>query len=322
MVRLRTTFVAVTISLIALTVPRIAFALMTQTQRDLAVLEDNLKFHLETESGLRTRLLPMLVASPKHLWVESRDDFSPASIDVLKRVFREPDALVLCTDCDTYRLHVRDNNTLAVINGELSLADLARLRQDPRFKGAKSLATISETAAGVEMRVTSLDDGAILYFALADSTQTLDDARPYMHLSQELERRKFGESLAYIFVNLGLYPDPQVQFEYLEQWGRYNQHISGIALSLLSPNVAVGPIYHYLLPSMRKLNISGAILFPLQNLFRDDSETQDVTNTIVAQFAVAYAFSSTFGMYVGATSEANFTIGFNLFNPLLVPFML
>lgn len=302
---------------------RPAWALFGQTQRDLAVLEDALRYRFESEPALKERVIPMLLAPPKNVWQESRTDFPAAALNVLKAVFPEPNSVIVCPDCDTHRLHVTDHNAISINNGELALGDLSRMRQDPRFKGARSFATVKETPAGVEMRIINLDDGGVLFFALADSAASLDGVKPYLHLSRELERRRYGESLAYIWFNMGLYPKGTFQLEYLEQWGKYNQHLSGVVLSLFNPTFALGAVYHYMLPSMRKLNFQLALFYPLQNALGSAvGDNQSVVDKFVLQGGVHYAFSSTFGVFALGNSDSTLSLGISLFNPLLVPFML
>jgi len=217
-----------------------------QTSRDLAKLEDTLRFHFNRETDLKKAVVPMLVSTPQHCWVESRDDFAAAAVDVLMSVFNKTQDLIQCPDCDTFRLHVTDNMQVRINNGELALAEMATLRQNSRYANAKSLSSIKETPSGVQIRITSLTDGSILFAALVDSSQDLDDVKPWHNFSAELERRRRGESLYYVFINFGMYPNVLFQVEWLEQWGKYNQHISGLAWSFVNPIAAIGISYHYL----------------------------------------------------------------------------
>ncbi len=310
---------------VAALLPSRAFAVLAQTGKDLAVLEDSFRHRMETEPGLKNKIVPMLLAPPKNVWVESRDDFGSSALAVIKNVIPDAGTVIICPDCDTHRLHIQQNQSVSISNGELALGDIARLRQDPRFRAAKSVATVRETPSGVEMRVIGLDDGALLFFALADSSERLSDTKPYLHLSRELERRKFGESLAYIFLNLGAYPTGTFQLEYLEQWGSLNQHLSGVVLSLFSPTFALGATYKYMMPTLRKLNFNGTLFYPLQNAFGAGpigEDDDDLTKKFVLQIGAQYAFSTTFGIFAIGNTDNTLSLGISLFNPLLMPFML
>ncbi len=299
-----------------------AWALLPQTSSDLAVLTDQLRQAMERSPSLRRTAAPVLVATPLHHWVESRSDFASLTLAARKETFSEPGELVVCPDCDTWRLRVKDGSGIEVNNGELSLTELARLRQDPRYGAAKSVVIIRETPSGIDLRLTSLIDGRVLFQTVADSTQRLNDVKPYLHYAAERDRRLRGESLTYAFVNIGLYPQGLFQLEFLEQWGERNQHISGIGLSLFNPNLAVGLVYHYMLPRTRRFHVAGALYLPLQNALQSTVKDEEPENQVVAQVMAQYSFANSFGVFASISSQGTFSLGLNLYNPLLMPFLL
>ena len=302
---------------------RPAWALLGQTASDLAVMEDELRHALEQQPGLRERMLPTLLAPPAHHWVESRADFGPSATKILTTVFNGTSDIVACPDCDTWRLHVEEGQHLLIVNGEPSLAELARIRQDPRYGRAKSLTQVKETPSGVELSIVDLTDGRILLHVLADASAKLSDVRPYLHYAEERERRLAGESLSYVFLNLGLYPKGLVQAEFVEQWGDRNQHISGVGISLLNPNFALGGVYHYLFRNPRKLHASVAVYYPLttalQSAFKSDAKAP---TSFVAQGMIQYAIGNSYAVFASVSTEGNLSLGFNFYNPLFLPFLL
>jgi hypothetical protein len=302
---------------------RPAWALLGQTASDLAVMEDELRHALEQQPGLKERMLPTLLAPPAHHWVESRVDFGAAATKILTGVFNGPSDVIACPDCDTWRLHVEEGQQLLIVNGEPSLAELGRIRQDPRYDRAKSLTLVKETPSGVELSIVDLTDGRVLAHVLADASAKLTDVRPYLHYAEERERRLAGESLSYVFLNLGLYPKGLVQAEFVEQWGDRNQHISGVGLSLLNPNFALGGVYHYLFHNPRKLHASVAVYYPLTNALQSAfKSTQSPTTAFVAQGMIQYAIGNSYAVFASVSTEGNLSIGFNFYNPLILPFLL
>ena len=299
-----------------------AWAILGQTRLDLLKLEDQLRFRMERDDSFKKRLVPMLVAPPRSTWTESRDDFPESAMNSLRSVFGGTDALVVCPDCDTNRLIQRNDGKTVINNGELSLADLIELRKHPAYAEAKSVAVVKETPSGVWLRVIDLNDGAVLFASLADSSETLDGSRPYMNSSREMERRKMGESLSYVFLNMGIYPTPSFQAEWLEQWGPRNNHLSGIAISLLNPIFAIGGVYHYMLPSFRRANVGLGVFYPMQNMFSAGDAPNDAIGGFVLQGMLQYGVTGTFGVFAGATSEGDVSIGVNFFNPILMPFLM
>ena len=300
------------------TVP--AMAMLGQTTDDIHVLEDALQTKIDNDPEFKATVSPMLVAQPRHLWEESRTDFAPAIWTILKRLWPTAGDLIQCPDCNMQRLHAGRNQTITLGSGELSMADLLALTNDPRYKGVKSVVFTTVTASGVEIKMIRIQDGAIIYQFLADGRMTLDDAKPRLGLVKEYERRARGESLAYVFIDLGVYPTGLFHISFLEQWGSRNQHITGLTISLVNPIAALGVNYRYLLPFYRKASVSGQIFVPLESAL--NNKTSNLSDRYAANIAVHCAFSSTFGMFVGAGSSGGFTIGLSMYNPLWFPFML
>ena len=299
--------------------PPRAFALLPQTHSDLAVLLDTLKNRLDSDEWLRRNALPTLLATPLHYWKESSGDFEASALNTLKMAFKEPTDIIQCVECDAWRLNIKDNQSLVINNGELSLAELGAIKQNPRYGKAKSLTTIMETPAGVEIRIISLLDGRILLHALANGNESLDNVRPYGNYAAEKERRLRGESLAYVFFNLGLWPQGRFQTEFLEQWGDRNQHISGLGLSLYNPTFALGFVYHYMFPRTRRLHVSGSIYYPLQNMV---SSQEKAVDQVVALAMLQYSFANSYGVFGSVDTKGMVSLGFNFYNPLFLPFVL
>ena len=174
------------------------------------------------------------------------------------------------------------------------------------------------------LEITRIDDGVILFYNLADSTKDLDDVKPWFNYQREYERRKREESLSFVRMNLGLYPNPSWGFEFLEQWGERNQHISGAGLSFLGPTFALGLTYHFLSPSIKKLDLGVGLYMPLQNLANTDQSAGEAITTLAGQVNATYLFSSTIGVYSVAYfgQENGFSIGFSFYNPVWFPFLL
>lgn len=300
-----------------------SYGLFKETNRDLELMQDILETKVINNPNIKDRVTPLLLAVPRHYWLESRDDFAQKAIASLQKVFKNTDDLVLCNECDSSRYYSLPGQKSFVSQGELSLGELQQLRQDPRYQNAASFLRIHETPSGVSILLTSLDDGKILLAAMADGSKTLDDVKPWRPFTQELERRRRGEDLSYVFINLGLFPKPAVQLEWVEQWGNFNQHISGFGVSLIGPVMSIGGVYHYILP-VRKFNVGAAMYYPLTSLAQglgNDTLKNNLPGGFVAQISGHYVIGNTFGLYTALTSQGSLTLGLNFFNPLLMPFL-
>jgi hypothetical protein len=303
-----------------------AEALLPRTQQDLEVVEDRLRYEFGAMNERRldrdpnTSITPILVAPPQAHWDESRRDFAPAMLAVLSKVFPEPGSLISCSQCYEGRVFVANDSRTIIQNGELSLSDLARLREQPGYKLAKSVLITRETPAGIEMRLLAIDDGRILYTGLSDSTKTLDQAEPPLRLARELDRRKRGEALGYINIDLGIYPQGLFALKFLEQWGSRNQHLSGIAISGYNPTGAIGLTYQYILPFQPKATIGAIGYYGLQGMFGAGST--DISKALTGQVSLNYAISGSYGVFVAGDSAGTVSVGLSLLNPVLFPFLL
>lgn len=304
--------------LVSLLVSVKAYSMWEQTDADLRILEDALQNEVSGEGDQLVPWTPMLVATPRHLFVESKSDFAPAVLAVLKRLFPNPGDLIPCSACDGQRLHLGKSQTISIESGELSLADLADLSRDKRYQGVKSVLFTKETPSGVEVKILRITDGAILFQYLADGRLALNQAKPILGIVKEYERRERGESLSYIFIDLGVYPSGLFHISFLEQWGSLNQHISGVTLSLVNPEAAVGASYRYMLPFNRKITASAQIFFPVTGVVQQDAAAQSLSGALGLQSAI----SSTFGVFMAVRTTGSFSVGFSFYNPIFFPFML
>lgn len=300
--------------------PSRAQALLPQTQKDLQVAEDRLRYELERAPELASEMTPILIVPPQSHWEESKADFAASVMDMLGRAFPSKGALIPCADCRQNRTYVSRDNRTVIQNGELSLADLAFLRTHPGYEQARSLLVTRETPSGIELRWISIEDGRILFLALADASQTLSDAHRPLRLAQETERRKRGEALSYVFMDIGVYPGGLAQLKWLEQWGSRNQHLSGLAIGLYNPTGAIGGAYHYMLPGRRQTMIALTGYYKLAGVFTADSK--DSGANLVGQAMLQHAISGSYGVFVSADTSGTVRVGFSLLNPVLLPFLL
>lgn len=312
-------FICFLIGCLGLLLPETARAIFPQTQSDLRAVEDRLSFEFSAEKG--RELKPVLVATPQAHWQESKADFAPAMMAVLARVFSSTGDLIPCAECLQSRVFVSRDNRMVLQNGELSLTDLARLREKPGFAQAKSVFISRETPAGIEIRLISINDGRILYAGLIDAMKSLDAAEPPLRLARELDRRERGEALTYFHFDLGLYPQGLLQATWLEQWGSRNQHLSGFAVSVFNPIGAVGGAYRYMLPSMRRVTVGATVYYGLSGIFESGSTATDLGENLVAVASLNLSLSGAYGLFFSVNSKGVISAGVSLQNPVFLPFL-
>jgi hypothetical protein len=300
-----------------------AMALLNQTSLDLMVLKDALQSESEEKPTWTDDNSPLLLATPQHLWSESKIDFAASVTEVLRQIWTKSGTLIQCTECNQQRMHVSKNHQVQINSGPATSQDLTYLMTDPRYANAKSIVFIKETASGVEAKVIRIVDGAVVWQFLANGSENLNHSKRRLRLVTEMERRKRGEALAYTFIELGFYPSPMAHISFLEQWGSYNEHLSGVMLSLVGPTISLGIDYRYLIPQNPRVQIGWALLFPLQNAISPGKGIGSGSNALaIAGGTVQYAFSPTFGVHGYVFSDGTVTMGISLYNPIWFPFML
>jgi len=131
-------------------------------------------------------------------------------------------------------------------------------------------------------------------------------------------------TLSFVRINIGMYPEFLMQIDFQEQWGRRNQHISGITLSLVGPIGAIGMNYRYLLPQFKRADLGLGIFFPLQNFVLQSDDAADAITSQVYQVMASWAFADSYGLFVDMAfgGETIFTVGFSFYNPMFFPFLL
>jgi hypothetical protein len=306
---------------LAIGIPTPGFALLPQTGRDFDQLRDILREYLEANDDLRSRVTPTLLATPIHHWYESRQDFASQATALVKSILKEPNDVILCGDCNLWRVNVATGERLHVQNGEIGLGELGILKSQQKYGQAKSLTMIRETPSGIELKVIELDDGRILLSALADGNSDLDTQKPWLRYTKERSRRLRGEGLTYGLLNIGLYPKPIVQLEFIEQWGAQNQHLSGVGISLINPMAALGAVYHYLWHSNKKIHFSGALYMPLAQAIVPDQD-QGPVGRFVLQGMAQYNFSKSHALGLSVSTQGIVSLGIVFQDILLMPVIL
>ena len=91
-----------------------AVAMLPQTEDDLRYLEDYLQTRFENDADLRRSISPLLVTPPQHIWEESRSDFSPSSVAILKKLLPDQGQLIFCEECGSERLRIGKDHTISL----------------------------------------------------------------------------------------------------------------------------------------------------------------------------------------------------------------
>jgi len=296
------------------------------TTRDaLDRLEELLEMRQE-DGLLDARLmLPTLLVSAAPRYEESKNSFTVQALSTLTRVFGRG-SVRMCEACMRPRTAV-EHGRMEHTSGPASLDEVIAL--DTRYRGdgpqAKSGVWIDETQSGVSIRVVDLRSGQVLFAQNIDPQlrEYRGSARMF-RLSRELERRTRGESLTHANFDMALYPGQHVALEWFEQWGDYNQNMSGLVLSFYDPVLGLGAAYYRALEWQNiMIGAKGILSIPTaiaQSQVADGEDAELIDPLFTGVFVLRYPFGgSNYGLLLSASTNGEVGFGLSFLNTSLIP---
>lgn len=310
--------------LLALLVPATAFAQRATTREALARVDEVLALRLEDGVLTKKDLVPAIVVSVAPAFEETRAWYPNAALTTLTRVFGSA-GLRSCEACMAPRLNVVDGK-LEQTTGSPETAEIARLDENARGTAPPARAAIwlEETSEGVSLRIIDLHNGRIVFAQNFDAALT-ETKRTAQHstAAREIERRARGGSLAHVFLDLALYPSQHVSIDWSEQWGAYNNNLSGLTLSLFDPVVGIGASYFRIMPSAAGIAVGGKVLLSVPTAIATgvSGESVDVIDPMLTAVLMARVpiFSSNYAAILSLSTNGRLGIGISLMNVSLLP---
>lgn len=141
---------------------------------------------------------------------------------------------------------------------------------DSRFRKdspeAKAAVWLDETSEGVSIRIVDLQTARVIYAdnLTPDLVWTQRTSRNFDR-SRDLSLRLRGEGITHTVYDLGLFPSPHFSIDWLEQWGRSNQHLSGLSISIVAPLLGVGASYARAFPEFQNVLVGGKFYVGMLN---------------------------------------------------------
>lgn len=316
-------------------------ALFNQTQTDL-----DLGFrHLSDWISERdvTVFFPLVVVQTEPYWQESQSDFHTAVLTKLTQTF--PTQTIL--DCDFCQLQVVNSDPQGTLTTRWNHIDTAAITA--HYAQGKitpaALLYAQELPSGFSVKVIDASSEKVLYSHIADATQTLDLGPPaFSKYYQEYERRQRGEALAHTHIKMSLYQF-SLLLEWLDQWGGFNQYMTGIGIFVSPPDMPLGLTLsqYYILNKPKHLTIglslgygfvfnntapSSSVVITDENGNESLEDIPEENNTssmedsfgFVAQIQVIYPFSGSYAAYLTIGNGA-IGVGLVLLNSTLGPFI-
>ncbi len=302
--------------------PAPAWADTAATRESLDRLEELLQLRLEDGLLDRETVSPAILVSARPRYTTSEDWFAVGVIEVLQATLGE--GLRLCEACMAPRAWVEDG-ALVYQTGAVSLDEVVRLDDQSRGGAtpARAAVWVEETTVGIAVRIVDLRTGKVLFAQNIDPA-LYEDSRTQRNfaLSQELERRARGYSIAQSFVDMALYPGQHISLDMTEQWGETNKNLTGVTFSLVDPVFGIGAAHYRCIDLINVLVGAKVILSIPTALVRTfDDDTGDVFDRLVTGVAVVRVpfGRSNYGVVGTLSTNGEVGIGLSLMNIRLLP---
>jgi hypothetical protein len=147
-------------------------------------------------------------------------------------------------------------------------------------KPTKTNMTIIENKFGFVYRLSSTSDSQIVDAATVTKGPSLENrSEKKFSYYKNQERQYEGRSIYHSMFDFAVYPNPHIAWSYLEQWGEYNEYLSGFSLSLAGPGLGLGVAIFKALSSNPKLlvgtKVYANVFNVLQRTITGDSNSEE-----------------------------------------------
>ncbi len=270
-------------------------------------------------------MLPAILVSTQPRYQASSEWFATRVIEVLQASFGD-NALRLCEACMAPRAWVEDG-FMAYQTGAVGIDEVIRLDEQTRgsSRPARTAIWVDESMYGVSVRIVDLRNGSVLLAQNFDPNM-VEKRRTHKtySLAAEYERRATRGSLTQGFVDIALYPNQHISFDWTDQWGKTNANMSGLSLSMVDPILGIGAA-HYRRVELWNILIGGKFLlsFPtaVVNAISPDDVGLDELEPIVNLVGVVRVpfGRSNYGAVLTVSTNGRLALGISLMNISLLP---
>ena len=286
-------------------------------------LEEVLELRLDEGVLQRSEVVPAIVVSVEPRYQESVGWFAPRALEVLSRSFGS-EGLRLCEACMAPRARVEDGS-LSWQTGPVTLDEIIRLDEGSRGDSAPAKAAIwvDEHRGGVGIRIVDLGTGRLIFAQNVDPTLVENrNTRRMATLTEELERRARGDSIAQTFFDAAVYPGQHISLDVTDQWGKTNANLSGVTLSVIDTVVGLGACHYRRVPLLNTLiGVKGIVSLPTAVAASlTDGETEVIDPLLTGVGVVRVPFGrSNYGFVATLSTNGEVGVGVSLLNVRLLP---
>ncbi len=221
------------------------FAERTTTKEALERLEEVLESRLDDGILRKAELLPAMVVSTRARYDSSQTWYPAEALSSLIAALGAED-LRACEACMQPRVYAEEGR-LEYSSGAIGLDEIIRLDTNARGKAeaARTAIWLDEHSTGVSIKIVDLSTARIIFAENIDpSFREVRNTAKLMRHSEELERRARAEGLTHAFVDIVMYPSPQLSMDWTDQWGEANENFTGVSVSLFDPVLGLGLGYY------------------------------------------------------------------------------
>ena len=198
--------------------------------------EQRLREHQEDGLIRGKDVSPIVIVS-----VKEGDHTAPSrrinqTIGTASRIFGR--SLMICEQC--LNPEVKPTSDLYYRYGQITLQDVRDIYTDIKPKPRSAL-WVGYDGNMLSYRIVSISSGQVIYGE--NIQENMDwNSRSVKNFSKSRmqERLAKGDAISHHHWDLAAYPGFHFGYNFLNQWGEKNDVLSGVAVSIINPNLAVG----------------------------------------------------------------------------------
>lgn len=226
------------------------------------------------------------------------------------------------------------SGSLELSESELNFSQGGSLNKTP----SETNMTIIENDFGFVYRLSSTSNSQIVDAGTITEGPSLENrSEKKFSYYKNQERQYENRSIYHSMFDFAIYPNPHIAWSYLEQWGEYNEYLSGFSLSIAGPGLGLGVGLFKALSSNPKLLIGTKVYANVFNVLQrtitgdtdseeEESEEEDEDEeergppdgvisdnlmTLTIQVRYELLDNGRLGLIAFANTDASFGVGFS-----------
>ncbi|SMF71120.1 hypothetical protein [Pseudobacteriovorax antillogorgiicola] len=218
--------------------------------------------------------------------------------------------LMDCQEC--LRPEVRPGKGLYYRYGFISLDDVRNIYEGKELQPRSAL-WVAYADGSLSYRLVSLKTGRVIY---SDTIQEdLDwNSRSIRNFTKSRMKERYGrqDAIYHHTWEMGLYPNFNLSYNFLNQWGENNDQLSGLTISVINPTLAIGAAYYKVLDLDNAPIVGAKLLVKIPEALASESGESSSGSSLVVQAIAKHPFPGNWGGLSGMVTvdtEGTVSIG-------------